>query len=354
MTRTLPLLLLLAACGEPEPKDDTSPPEGDTDTDTDADSDADSDSDSDADTDVQGFPRYSLKVLSEREGRAAAVTDAGYAVGYTVDDQVLLWTLGDEGWTESEVQPGVAAVAFAVNSQGHVLGQYTEQRRGFFWTPADGHIDLSGTVRAMNDADQVVGFDPDSFQPWIWEPDGERTLVEIDAGAYGVTSFVAISDAGLVGASVDRGVYGKNAARWDSADGLVELDNVGTNSFCTANAMNQAGSLVGWCMENSETDEMIAVTWPADGVAQQLTEWASSCYANAMDISDDGLMLGTDSCGPSPWLRLGGDTVPMLELVDDMQGWEIFTPMTMSAGGTIAGRVEAQDTTRPALLIPVE
>lgn len=224
---------------------------------------------------------------------------------------------------------------------------------GFYQDDGGTLVDLVTTPHALNEQ-SAVGWDADNDQPFTWQLEGERSPVDPVDSSYALADFVLISTAGLVGATVDYGVYGRKAGTWTETGGLIELDNPGTAAFCRPADMSRGGDMVGYCFEDSESVERVAIRWVQGAEPEELTDWADGCTTEALAVNDGGVVLGIDSCGPSPWLWQDEQTVELAALVDDMGSWTDLSVSAISSDGHIAATVSDGTVSRPAVLIPAD
>ncbi|WP_410674408.1 hypothetical protein [Amycolatopsis sp. cmx-4-68] len=174
--------------------------------------------------------------------RAAAITEAGVAIGSSMDTVIsgraTLWDASGVPVAlplpdEFPHHPFSEAVA---GSEHGVVAGFVYGAPGpdtvVRWDTTRGTVtELGfGRVRAMNEAGAVIGWYGD--QPRYWDPAGH--LVELAAGG----SLADIDDAGTV-----VGTSGAHAAKWDSTGHLTVLDTTWESS--SARAITADGTIVG-------------------------------------------------------------------------------------------------------------
>lgn len=254
--------------------------------------------------------------LGGQFSEAFGINDRGQIVGRASipdeSDQAVLWEpdgrttlLGSPfGWGGS--------CAVAVSNMGRVVGfalNASLERHAVVWaewvglgrfgapgvsSPVSGIIDLGpGLAFDINDRGQVVGaLGPVSYEHAFLL--GENGMV--DLGVLGGSRSVArgINEAGeVVGRSdlySDTTPPGAPSAyhafRWTSASGMVDLGTLPGHLFSQANAINDAGRIVGSSFNTP-------VMWEKDGSIDTLPIPPAYRFGTALDINNQGQIIGT-------------------------------------------------------------
>lgn len=194
--------------------------------------------------------------------------------------------------------------ANGLNERGQVFGEYggtypnsSSDSRGFYWSKETGMIDL-GTLGGdmtwpidINEHGQITGVSDDSDakeRGFFWSMEsGIKNIGTLGGDScypWYVTFAESINDSGkIVGRAIDESCV-FHAIAWSEADGLVEIDPIGSY----AKNINNEGWIVGksiggsiWIPENG-TYNMIRLEYP---------------YISCDRINNMGQAL----CGPSIW-----------------------------------------------------
>ncbi|MBW3537801.1 MAG: DUF1566 domain-containing protein, partial [Actinobacteria bacterium] len=215
------------------------------------------------------------------------VNDTGQVVGFF---PAFVWQ--DGGLTEVPIPQGRP---FAVNSHGHIVGDYqnpeSSHTHPFLWR--DGElIDLGtfggryGTATDVNDAGQVVGYASDAAglsHAFLWE---DGVLTRLDPLPTGTWSYAyGINEAGVVvGMSPIYGYAG--AVMW--VDGVpTRLAEPGADGSTFAFDINESGVIAGQWAPGDGT--YAPVVW-ANGGVTILPALGNDAGADA--LNDDGDIVG--------------------------------------------------------------
>lgn len=248
-----------------------------------------------------------LGTLGGTYSEALAVNSSGQVVGYSgtpgdLETHAFSWTeaggmvdLGTLGGSGSAMS---CCLSHTVSDAGHVVGQSSTagnaQGHAFLWTEADGMTDLGtlpgGTFSiayAVNSNGQVVGqTNPPDYVAFSWTQSGGFVNL-------GIGSANAVNESGqVVGArNVAQGV--DHAFAWTQAGGMVDIGTLGGN-YAQAVAVNSGGQTVG--VSSLAGGNQHGFSWTQSGGIMDLdTLGGDSSYAQA--VGDNGDVVGWASTG---------------------------------------------------------
>lgn len=275
---------------------------------------------------------------------AVSVRDDGVAVGSSVAPEggtraVVFGT----GTVTELATPGRNSAAYDINAGGMIVGEAEQagvERPFPVWWDGDGTLhelpgDYAGLARAVNDAGVIVGHsDNQGLWPLRWEsatvpavrlatlPGGENDSATADVNAEGTV-------VGFSGAA-DRI---RHAVRWDAAGVIDQLDALPGYPTCFAQAINDAGIIVGSCSGGSGRT---AVRWDDTGAVAALPSLGGT-DSEAIGVSDAGIVVGVaadadDRYHAVRWGAFG--TVTRLATLGGVHGLAYAVNDT----GTIVGR----------------
>ena len=260
------------------------------------------------------------------------------------------------------------------------LGNGT-QTRAFLWDEMRGMRDL-GTLggpdalsQFVNEAGEAAGFSYTSYNPnpsgfptvdpFLWEPPSRRhpSGEMIDLGTLGGTfggggDGVALNNHGQhVGASNLAGDVYFHPFLWSKPGPMQDLGTFGGH-FGTANAINDAGDVVGWAT-NTDDQALLAFFWK-DGVMKNLGVLPSKLCSYAHQINSQDQVTGSsdDDCNDgNSHAFLWENGGPMVDLNDLVSGADMTLAGTQSINdrGEITGvGVLANGDLHVFLLIPCD
>lgn len=253
--------------------------------------------------------------------RANAINNAGQVVGFT-------WSTIESGYRAFLWQDGVGLTdlgdlpsgstysrAEAISSQGAAAGQaggqfsnhptYGNQsfNHAVHFAAADVLTDLEahpeGTMnsiaRGMNDVGGVVGVRDGSFgtRAIVWDGSGATDLGALwGVVPAGAQSFARdINNHGQVALQLPRAAGGSTAALWQAGIGFTEIGRLAGMNDATANAVNDAGLVVG-------TSGQRGFAWTASSGLVDLNDRLDPASAAGWQIlsvsavSESGLIVG--------------------------------------------------------------
>ena len=173
----------------------------------------------------------------------------------------------------------------------------------------------AAVVNALNEAGQVTGAAATAdgiFHAFRWSrPTG---LVDLNPPGVGDSLGIDINNKGqVVGtARFTSPLPRYHAFRWSPATGMVDLGALGPESTSVANAINDAGTAVGWSDEASGPRLTQVTKWPAGGGGPIPLNDFPSIASVAEDINNAGQIVGSAAFDTRLsdqafiWTRAGG------------------------------------------------
>jgi probable HAF family extracellular repeat protein len=200
-------------------------------------------------------PGTAQKLFENNNGSVArAINNAGEATGASYLSPAWIWTPAT-GRQSIGTLGGNVSVGFAINQLGHVAGESQDRNSdifAFLWSPQTGMQNLGAIGRlsyayGVNDLDQVVGetqpLNTNGTRAFLW--DSMHGMQNLGALSVGSSTAYGINNHGqVVGTS-----FGK-AFIWDTINGMQDLNafipSTSSLTLGQANAINDAGQIVGW------------------------------------------------------------------------------------------------------------
>ncbi|AKJ31646.1 PEP-CTERM sorting domain-containing protein [Caldimonas brevitalea] len=339
------------------------------------------------------LPRYQVEALAApdlNEYHVTGFNDHGQVVGYSVnegdpedwwDDRYVSYL-----WSAGRVQRltgpenGLGAKATGINDNGVILGQRLNEEDRPFWkpvvwqpgaeaTPLPGRID-GALTHDINNNGVVVGehyFQGSHSEGLVWR-NGQLTQLQNlpnpnqqdpwYGGALGLNDrglivgygSITVQEVPAVNADITRA----QAVMWEENGNLKVLDSqIEGWEFAYARDINEAGRIIGTA-ERFESggpwhDGQQAALW-VDGELTLLGDLGSQ----ALDITEDGIVVGTNKGDGVIWLS-DGTMLSVDSLLDgtDAASWDILSVQAANDVGQylVSGRVDGQ--LRYAILTPV-
>jgi hypothetical protein len=178
----------------------------------------------------------------------------------------FFWT-AESGMTDLGVLPGMTeSRPRAINNADEVVGFSKDSvaGRGFYWSPATGITEISGwpnggdaVPTGINDADQIIGYTPGP-RGFIWTAAGGAVDLGWLDDAYRFTMPSAINASGVV-----VGYSGSRPFRWTTAKGIEAL-TFPYGDYGQAVAVNDMGEIAGFLGYAANDGTKRAVLWTAD------------------------------------------------------------------------------------------
>ena len=306
-----------------------------------------------------------LGLLRSEDGvsNARDISEDGQIVGVSGSltvERAVLWKSG--AVVDLGALPGEAtSLAVGINATGQIVGSARHDNddtnsRAFhaaIWNDrviaplAEPDAATESAALAINDAGQVVGFvgTPESSQAALWQ-DTEITLLSPEPS-------VArdINNAGQIVGTVER-----SAVRWEADSGAVLMlgDLPGGQRFSSANAINEAGQIVG---QSDSADGVRAILW-TKGIMIDLGVLPGTSESAALDINGLAQVVGEsrDNEGrSSAFLWSAGEMFDLNQLVTNLVGWQLIRAHAINDQGWIVGQALAPDGSafHAFLLMPV-
>jgi uncharacterized membrane protein len=274
------------------------------------------------------------------------------------------------------------SAASALNSLGQIVG-YSDALgipKAAFWaadTTAPVPLDTGGGPDAnvyatdINDNTTITGFFTSSggggVNNWTavkWEPDSGHpdrfdftklnTPVPpppgVPAAAYGINLAGDIVGAG----AIDPALPFEGPLRWNSAGQVTPLDTLEgpLAHYYTALAINSSSMAVGHY--RTTTGAEFPLKWNADGSIVALGTPEGFSEANALDINNDGLIVGQarEAANQIAIMHAEGAWVDLNSRLVNSDGWDLETAVAINNAGAIVGTGKFNGAPRAFLLIP--
>jgi probable HAF family extracellular repeat protein len=276
------------------------------------------------------------------------INSAGLVVGDAVPvgggtQQAATWTFAD-GLTIVGPLPGGGQSRFdGVNEHNEAVGvtNFSGFTQAYYWSQAtDTKVNLAGPgsgpfAHEINDDGDVAGTRFGGYASAFFKPAG-GTAVELPI----VGPYVAAHGSDMNNSDVIVGVglvtdFVDGAIMWPRFDlAPVTLAALGGNRS-KAQAINNAGDIVGWSELTPGSTTRHALLWPATGGMVDLTTWPNGCVgtSEAFGISEEGIIVGHCNGLAVLWTAMQG----MRFLPAPTWGSGFATPRAINSGLEIAG-----------------
>ncbi|KJK47135.1 hypothetical protein UK23_21370 [Lentzea aerocolonigenes] len=261
-------------------------------------------------TDLGGLPSAAQHV-------ATSVNDAGVAVGGAHSNGLPSRGVRYDGngvATELVGPADASTTVEAVNSSGSAVGTATGKSgsRALRFNPDGTHVVLSvpsgftGAIgQAISDSGTVYGVATDVTRrqiPVSWSPAGVITTLALPAGATWANLTNASAN-GYVAGYVTGPTIATTAVRWNPDGSATVLSGLAVDATTLATAVNQFGEVVGSAVAGDF--QSWGVRWNADGSLNKYEQGFGP-----RSINDHGTVVGSSVVGgnqvPVLWERDGG------------------------------------------------
>jgi hypothetical protein len=275
------------------------------------------------------------------------------------------------------------STASAVNALGQIVGYSDEQGipKAAYWASATAEPDALETgggpdanvyATNINDSTIITGFFTSSggggVSNWTavkWEPDSghpdrfDFTKLNtpvvpppgVPAAAYGINSAGEIVGAG----AIDPTLPFEGALRWNAAGQVTPLDTLEgpLAHYYTALAINSSSVAVGHY--RTTTGLEFPLKWEPDGSIVTLGVPVGFTEANALDINDNGLIVGQARAAANQiaMIHAEGAWVDLNSRMLNSDGWHLDTAVAINNVGAIVGTGKLYGVPRAFLLTPV-
>ena len=334
--------------------------------------------------------RYTVTDLTALVAPTGAVTpadinSAGQIVGQVTSATESRGFFYNGQTTLLDPLPGsVYSLATALNSTGQIVGSSDDGGipKAAYWLtagaqpqalPSGGGPDANVYATAINDQPTIVGFFTGSgsgnTKSWTavkWQPDPSNPTrfrftkldtpvvppAGVPAGAFGVNQLGTVVGSG----AIDPVVPIQGPLRWNPIDQVTPLDTVVSdtlvvdyNPVAINDSLVAAGRLV------TNTGDERAVRWNADGSALELGFPAGYNQSAALDINNQGLIVGHASTASdsiavsnfnSSWTNLN-------DLIVNAPNWHLDSAAAINDSGVIIGQGKLAGSPRAFLLTPI-
>jgi len=235
-------------------------------------------------------------------GSGNALNASAQVTGYSTiccEPIAIVWSAAT-GMEKIKASPEFGSAGNGINDNGDVVGVYndqTESSHGFYWTQLGGLQDLAslGCVgclpNAINNSGEVTGTIPQpdgSSHAFVWAP----TSAVQDLGTLGGPNSAphAINNAGQVVGVSDTAGGVQHAFSWSAASGMQDLGTLPGESYSGANAIDDAGRVVGssW---GSKTTKGHPFSWTQAGGMTQLGPLKPANISSADGVNSAGLII---------------------------------------------------------------
>jgi probable HAF family extracellular repeat protein len=295
------------------------------------------------------------------EGRAISFT--GLVVGDAENNlQAFFWSPTHGLLGLPHLKGGQYTIAMGINASGLIVGNSTynsiENTHAVLWT--NGKVQdlstLSGGTQswgnAINASGQVVGGSNSSAtQPnaFLWSRSkGMIDLGVLPKGFY--SDALAINSFGeVVGYSNTTG-GNWHAFSWSKTTGMKDLGTLdtGRSTGATANAINDAGQIVGTSTCGSSCEH--AALWTSTDVQDLGALPISSNLSGAYGINNQGQIVG-QSGHAFIWTQSSG-MQDLNSLIDANSGWTLIWAFAINDNGQITGQGTINGESHAFLLTP--
>lgn len=270
-----------------------------------------------------------------------AINKSDTVVGEKIDARARAALFRNGGWHKLDA----GTEALAIDNSGNIVGDIASDGTALFWArgeqsvpitvPGSGHT----LVYGINDGRTAVGAAEDTFgneHCYRWTPSAGGSLMTPDMPNCTAT---AINANGWVtgGAQFSTTTFAPDAFLWHDGH-YQDLGNFGGSGGSMGNAINAAGHVVG----NASLPTVgYSHGFFYDG--QQMHDlgtfggWLST--AEGINAKDE--IVGTSTLPDFTnlaYLYTGGVMLDLNTLVDNLDGWQLWTATAINDKGTIIGR----------------
>jgi probable HAF family extracellular repeat protein len=243
---------------------------------------------------------HDLNTLGGLYSVAIEMNDTGQVVGhaFTTNNQNHAFIWESEGsMRDLGTISGNQSQAHGINNKGQIVGWSSTSSGGRAALWQDGSVVGLGTLGgaseaySINEAGQVVGKSMDSIsgreRATLWQNEAVKNLGTLPGTIDSVA--LDINNSGIVvGVAISAGI--RQAFRWDSVSGIVELPLLPGIGQGEATSINDAGDIVGYAGGSGST----AVIW-TDGKAYDLDDLVPNDFghdlASATGINNLGQII---------------------------------------------------------------
>jgi uncharacterized membrane protein len=273
---------------------------------------------------------------------ASAVNALGQIVGHSDESGIpkaAFWASATTARIALETGGGPDANVYATNINEHTA------ITGYFTSSGGGGVNNWTAVKWEPDSGHPDRFDFTKLNTPVVPPPG------VPAAAYGINSAGEIVGAG----AVDPALPFEGPLRWNSAGQVTPLDTLQgpLAHYYTALAINSSSVAVGHY--RTTTGAEFPLKWDADGAIVPLGTQAGFSQANALDINNDGVIVGQARAVENEIaiIHAEGAWVDLNSRLVNSPGWHLETAVAINSQGAIVGTGTFDGAARAFLLIPV-
>jgi probable HAF family extracellular repeat protein len=246
-----------------------------------------------------------------------AINDAGLVVGEAFSSAgAATWTVADGLEVIGPLPGGGDGRFYDVNSAGQAVGvtNFPGYTKATYWSQAtNAYLDLGipatgPYAHAIADNGDVFGTAFEGYARAFFKPNGGAAVFLLASAP-----FVAVHSADMNNNGVLVGVglvtdFVSHAIMWPRFDlPLIALDHL-PGDRSKAEAVNDAGDIVGWSEITPGSSTRHALLWPATGGMIDLTMWSNGCSgtSQAFGVNDGGVIVGHCNNLPVLWTATEG------------------------------------------------
>jgi probable HAF family extracellular repeat protein len=297
-------------------------------------------------------PVYRFVPLAPLNGaewaRGVDINAQGQVLGFSVQAEFgvsTVWAQGSTTGLSAIDRDGHGHFASAINNLGHVTSNGSGNL-ALLWNGTQQQLlpGLGGRFTSawgLNNVGQVVGAastrGEGAFRAMLWEG-GTRTVLPSLGGAYSVAR--DINDSGTI-AGVSTLLHGVDTRATLWRDGIaIDLGTVdGASTFL--DGLNDLGHAVGGAARSGTQGER-AIYWDGVSLGYLPTLSDELPLSHAVDINNQGLIVGTSRSGPESRATLWRDGAAIdlnahLDATARAQGWVLESADGINDSGWIAG-----------------
>lgn len=299
----------------------------------------------------------SISIAQTEAATSYQVTDLGPGIAFDINNNgqvVGQWTTDPQGltigffWDSDTGRQDKSFRLYSINDHGETVGQLPSTGRGIYWDSVSNQtIDLGQldgdevTPSAINNKGQATGHSFGQSRVFIWDKtNGVQLVVNNYQG-------LDINDHSKI---VGGGIGFKEAFVWDNSNGLQTIGVLNDGDTSSANAINNLNQIVGNSEFSSETEEHHAFLWDEVNKMQDLGTLGyrppDKDSSVAYDINIHGVVVGGSSASSSSE-GVGGQMACIwddINVIRDLNnlipadtGWLLGTAFAINDYGQIVG-----------------
>jgi probable HAF family extracellular repeat protein len=293
-----------------------------------------------------GAADYHLRELSPLPGHSRtmvkSLNNSGRMVGYSVDSDH--YTHPVEWAPDGTVIP-LDNETYAINNLNQTVGRGD----GGSIVIRDSYGSImatyeNGYASSINDLSAVVGTEYTTTRTGLcyWTPD--HVKYEIDPlDGYDSFFHYDLNNQGQVVGICQTEEGQKHGFYWSVETGIVDISSVTGNTSFLPEAINDNGAMVGGLWDGYAIDN--ATMWTPESGIQYLDQSFALGWTRAMDINNNGQIVGYDSTGGIVWDALGNGS-----RLDSLYEGQWSPAFLINDNGVIAGHSHYSDASTSAIV----